>query len=132
MPAAFALLSPWGDLGFTGDSQVTNRAPTLVITNGDLIEMAELYRGDTPATDPMVSPIHADFTGLPPTMLTTGTRDLLLSDVVRLERAMRADGVDVTLRVWEGMWHVFEFYRELPEARASMAEVAAFVAAQLA
>ena len=65
-------------------------------------------------------------------MLTTGTRDLLLSDVVRLERAMRADGVDVTLRVWEGMWHVFEFYRELPEARASMAEVAAFVAAQLA
>lgn len=131
MPAAFALLSPWADMGFTGDSHITNRDPSLVSTDGDLIEMARLYRGAVAADDPMVSPIHADFTGMPPTMMTTGTRDLLLSDVVRLERSMRADGVDVTLRVWEGMWHVFEFYRELPEARASMAEVAAFVADQL-
>lgn len=45
---------------------------------------------------------------------------------------MRIDGVDVTLRVWEGMWHVFEFYREVPEARASMAEIANFVADQFA
>lgn len=131
IPAAFALLSPWADLGFTGDSHAANRDPTLVITDGDLEEMAALYRGEVPADDPLVSPIHADFTGLPPTIMTTGTRDLLLSDAVRLDTAMRLDGVDVTLRVWEGMWHVFEFYRQLPEARASMAEVSRFVAAQL-
>lgn len=132
MPTAFALLSPWADLGFGGDSHATDRDPTLVLADGSLEEMAALYRGDTAADDPLVSPIHADFTGMPPTIMTTGTRDLLLSDVVRLDTAMRLDGVDVTLRVWEGMWHVFEFYRELPEARASMAEVARFVAAQLA
>ena len=131
-PAAFALLSPWGDMGFTGDSHITNRDPSLVLTDGDLVDMATLYRGETPADDPMVSPIHADFTGMPPTFMTTGTRDIFLSDVVRLGTAMRVDGVDVNLRVWEGMWHVFEFYRELPEARASMADVATFVADQLA
>ena len=101
-------------------------------TDGDLDDMALLYRRDHSVDDPMISPVHADFTGLPPTFMTTGTRDLLLSDAVRLDTGMRADGVDVTLRVWEGMWHVFEFFREFPEARASMAEVAAWVAAQLA
>lgn len=130
-PAAFVLLSPWADMAFTGDSHRTNRDPTLVLTDGDLAEMASLYRGTTPADDPMVSPIHADFTSMPPTFMTTGTRDLLLSDATRLDRAMRLDGVDVTLRVWEGMWHVFEFYRELPEARASVAEIGAWIRARL-
>ena len=132
MPTAFALLSPWADMGFTGDSHITNRDPSLSLTERDRVDMASLYRGETPADDPLISPIHADFTGLPPTFMTTGTRDLLLSDVVRLDTAMRIDGVDATLRVWEGMWHVFEFYRQLPEARASMAEIATFVADQLA
>lgn len=129
LPAALALLSPWADMDLGGDSHDTNRDPTLVLTNGDLREMADLYRGDVAADDPMVSPIHADFTGFPPTFISTGTRDLLLSDCVRVANAMRLDGVEVTLRIWEGMWHVFEFYRDLPEARASMAEIAAWVRA---
>lgn len=127
MPRALALLSPWGDLGFTGDSQRTDRDPTLQMGNGELQVMADMYRGEAEVDDPMVSPIHAAFTGLPPTLITTGTRDLLLSDCVRIATGMRVDGVDVTLRVWEGMWHVFEFYRELPEARASMSEICDFV-----
>ncbi len=132
MPAGFVLLSPWADMGFTGDSHITNRDPFLAMTDNVLLEMAARYRGEAPIDDPLISPIHADFTGLPPTLITTGTRDLLLSDAVRLDTAMRIDGVDVTLRVWEGMWHVFEFYREVPEARASMAEIANFVADQFA
>ncbi|MEO0493075.1 MAG: alpha/beta hydrolase, partial [Actinomycetota bacterium] len=131
LPDALALLSPWGDMGFHGDSHRTNRDPTLVLGDGELETMADLYRGDTPVDDPLVSPVHADFTGFPPTLITTGTRDLLLSDCVRISAGMRADGVDVALRVWEGMWHVFEFYRELPEARASMAEICQWVGAHL-
>ncbi|MEM9468228.1 MAG: alpha/beta hydrolase [Actinomycetota bacterium] len=127
LPTALALLSPWSDLAFSGDSHRTDRDPTLPMGNGELEVMAELYRGDAAVDDPMVSPIHADFTGFPPTLITTGTRDLLLSDCVRVHAGMELDGVDVTLRVWEGMWHVFEFYRELPEARASMAEICRFV-----
>ena len=127
MPAALALLSPWADLDHCGDSHAANRDPSLVSTDGDLDDLARLYRGAHRSDDPLISPLHADFTGLPSTFMTTGTRDLLLSDAVRLDAAMRADGVDVTLRVWEGMWHVFELVRELPEAKASMAEIAGWV-----
>ncbi|MGZ0218532.1 MAG: alpha/beta hydrolase, partial [Acidimicrobiales bacterium] len=88
-------------------------------------------RAGRPTNDPLISPIYADFTGFPPTFISTGTRDLLQSDAVRVSAAMREDGVDVTLRVWEGMWHVFEFYRELPEARASMTEIADFIVSRL-
>ena len=130
-PDALALLSPWGDLALGGDSHETNRDPTLVLDNDELRVMADLYRGDAAVDDPLVSPVHADFTGLPPTFITTGTRDLLLSDGVRISAGMRSDGVDVTLRIWEGMWHVFEFYRELPEARASMAEVCEWIRTRL-
>ena len=127
LPTALALLSPWGDMGFGGDSHATDRDPTRVMGDGELVTMAEMYRASAPVDDPLVSPVHADFTGFPPTLITTGTRDLLLSDCVRIHAGMRSDGVEATLRVWEGMWHVFEFYRELPEARASMAEICAFV-----
>ena len=131
LPSALGLLSPWGDMGFTGDSHRIDRDPTLVLGNGELHVMADMYRGEAAVDDPMVSPIHADFRGFPPTLITTGTRDLLLSDCVRMATGMRLDDVDVTLRVWEGMWHVFEFYRELPEAQASMREICAWVREQL-
>ena len=64
--------------------------------------------------------------GLPPIMITSGSRDLLLSQALRLAWRLRAAGADCDLRVWEGMWHVFEFY-PIPEARASIGEIAAFL-----
>ncbi len=127
MPARVALLSPWSDLTFSGDSHVADRDPTLMMEGGELNRAAGLYFGDADPADPLISPIFASFQGFPPTLITTGTRDLLLSDCVRVAAAMRADGVDVDLRIWEGMWHVFEFYRDLPEARASMDQVVAFL-----
>ena len=78
--------------------------------------------------DPTLSPLYADFDATwPPTLFTTGTRDLLLSESARLSTAMRQAGVDVSLHVWEGMWHVFEFYPQLPEAQKSLCEVADFL-----
>jgi len=131
LPHALALFSPWADLTFSGDSHLTDRDPTLVMATDDLSPMARLYYGDNDPTSPLISPIFADYHGFPPTMISTGTRDLLLSDCVRIASAMRTAGVDVDLRVREGMWHVFEFYRELPEARAAASDMAGFVRAQL-
>ena len=71
-----------GATSLGGDSHETNCDPTLVLDNDELRVMADLYR-DAAVDDPLVSPVHADFTGLPPTFITTGTRDLLLSDGVR-------------------------------------------------
>ncbi|MEM7294052.1 MAG: alpha/beta hydrolase, partial [Pseudomonadota bacterium] len=58
-------------------------------------------------------------------------RDLLQSGSVAIANKLEAAGVEVTLRVWEDLWHVFEFYPELPEAQASINEIVAHLKSQL-
>ena len=129
LPSCAALLSPWCDLQNRGDSHAFNdaRDPSL---NGDWVDIAAaMHAGGHPLDDPGISPLFGDLSGLPPVMITTGSRDLLLSQCLRLAQKLRAAGVDCDLRVWEGLWHVFEFYA-IPEADLSLREIAAFVRAQ--
>ena len=132
MPAAAALLSPWCDLGNRGDSHVVNdggRDPTL--DQAMIMAMSELYTAGRAMDEPAVSPIYGTFgPWFPPAIITTGTRDLLMSQCIRLAGIMRAAGVSVDLRVHDGMWHVFEYYDELPEAARSLGEIGAFLSAQ--
>jgi acetyl esterase/lipase len=132
LPAAAALLSPWCDISKSGDSEFTLAGgldPTLDY-EVHLREAAIAYAGGRDLRDPSVSPLYADFEpGFCPTLITTGTRELLMSDCVRLSTRMRLAGVDARLHVWEGMWHTFEWYLELPEAQASLDEIAGFIGA---
>jgi acetyl esterase/lipase len=59
-------------------------------------------------------------------LIQVGTREKLLSDSVRLARRARGDGVNVTLDVWEGMWHGWHDHPDLPEAEQASSEVAQF------
>ena len=93
--------------------------------------MAQGYAGGRLLNDPEISPLYAPVQGFPPTIITTGTRDLLLSDSARLSTKLRAAGVTVDLRVFEGMWHVFEYYPDLPEAELSTRGIAEFLTQHL-
>jgi acetyl esterase/lipase len=126
LPRCAALFSPWCDLANQGDSHSFNdgRDPTLDNTWVDIA--AAWHAGETALDDPGLSPIHGEMRGLPPCIITTGSRDLLLSQCLRLARKLRAAGVECDLRVWDGLWHVFEFY-PIPEAELSIAEVADFI-----
>ena len=87
----------------------------------------QLYAGDRELTDPYVSPLFGDFTaGFPPTILTTGTRDMLLSDTVRMHRALRAAGIPATLHVTEAGGHG-GFFGMAPEDREIDREIRSFV-----
>lgn len=126
MAACAAVLSPWIDLTHGGDSHDINgdRDPTL---STDWIEFAAAVFADGhPLDDPGVSPLFGDMHGLPPTMITSGSLDCLLSDCLRLARRLRDADVACDLRVWEGLWHVFE-YHPIPEADVSLAEIATFI-----
>lgn len=79
---------------------------------------------------PIASPLHADLRGLPPLMIHVGTHELLLDDARGFAAAAEAAGVDVTLKVWDGMWHVFQAF-DVPEAQASVRELAAFARARV-
>ncbi len=61
--------------------------------------------------DPLISPIYGDMRGFPPAILTTGTRDLLLSSTVRVHRKLRQAGVEAVLQVYEGQSHA-QYYRD--------------------
>ena len=130
LPRGAALLSPWCDLANRGDSHDFNdgRDPSLSHPWADLA--AELHAGGHALDDAGISPLYGDLRDLPPVIVTSGSRDLLLSQALRLAARLRAAGVDCDLRVWEGMWHVFEFY-PIPEAAASIAEVGAFLRQRL-
>lgn len=127
LPAAMALLSPWVDLTQSLPSANDGFDPTLARRN--LHDYARLYAprgGDLHA--PALSPLFGPLDGLPPMILTTGSRDILNEQVHALARAVTAAGGEVELHDWPGLWHVFEFYRALPEAAASLDRIAAFLA----
>jgi acetyl esterase/lipase len=104
MPAALVLLSPEVDLTESGDTFATNVGVDYVLLDGLGASIA-LYAGDHDLTDPLLSPLFGDLSGFPPTFLQSGTRDLFLSNTVRMHRALRDHGVDAELHVWEAMPH---------------------------
>jgi acetyl esterase/lipase len=128
LPRCAALFSPWCDLRNRGDSHAFNdgRDPTLSTPWTDIA--AGWHANGHALDDPGISPLCGEMHDLPPCIITTGSRDLLLSQCLRLARKMRAAGVSCDLRVNEGMWHVFEFY-PIPEAEQSIHEVAEFIRA---
>jgi acetyl esterase/lipase len=129
LPGALAVGTPWADLAGEGDSYVVNRGVDgrLPQYDGVLAAMARIYAGETPLDDPLISPVHGDLSGFPPTLLTTGTRDLLLSDTVRVHRRLRAAGVESRLEVHEAMSHADYCYAvDSPESAAVFGDIAAF------
>jgi epsilon-lactone hydrolase len=104
MPAALVLFTPEIDLTESGDTFDTNAGVDYVLVNR-LTDSIALYAGDHDLTDPYLSPIFGDVTGFPPTFVQAGTRDLFLSNAVRIHRKLRDAGVDAELHVWEAMPH---------------------------
>lgn len=128
LPAAIASSTPWSDLSDTGDSYKTNEwiDNVLVTWNGWLGDAAKLYAGNHDMTDPFLSPIYGDFHGFPPAILTTGTRDLFLSNTVRTHRALRRAGVEADLNVYEGQSHAQFDDPDAPETKEVFTEIANF------
>ena len=128
MPGAVYVLSPWADLTASGESVVT-RAPFDPMFDGDgLIDAATTYAGDTPLDDPGVSPLFADPTGYPPTLIQTGMDEILLSDSTRLAERYEAAGVDVRLDLRDDLWHVYPVLAGyMPEATDALVRAAVFI-----
>jgi len=132
LPTALALLSPWCDLTNQGDSLKANDGRDPTLTRAWLNEAAKLYASAADLYQPTLSPIFASYPSeFPPVMITTGTRDLLLSQSISLDRRLRDATGECTIRIWDNLWHVFEYYDELPESKASLEEIAQFLSAYL-
>jgi acetyl esterase/lipase len=129
LPAAIAPGTPMSDLTGSGDTFRTNAMldNVLVAYGANCDQRAALYTNGHDIKDPMLSPLFGDMHGFPPTILTSGTRDLLLSNTVRVHRKLRQAGVEAVLQVFEGQSHA-QYYRDVnaPETKEAFEEIASF------
>ena len=133
LPAAGIGISPWVDMEGTGESMTTRAAVDPVVQKEGLLGMAKLYLGDADPKNPLAAPLHADLAGLPPLLLQVGDAETLLDDSTRLAERARAAGVDVTLKVWDEMPHVWHLFAPiLPEGRQAIDEIGSFFQARTA
>jgi epsilon-lactone hydrolase len=120
--------TPWSDLSETGDSYFTNRYADPLIYDRGLAVMAAQYAHGVDLKDPRLSPIYGSFAGFPPTLLISGTRDLLLSCTVRVDRKLRDAGARSELVVYEGGSHgIYLAGIDVPETQTFMRDVASFL-----
>lgn len=124
-PAGLVLLSPEVDLTESGDSFEINRMVDVVLP-GSLMKNNLLYANGADLAHPYLSPLFGNLAGLPATFLQTGTRDLFLSNTVRMHRLLRRARVPTELHVFEAMPHG-GFMGGTPEDRELAEEVSRFV-----
>lgn len=135
LPAATAPGTPWSDMTKTGDTFFTNdKVDNILVSNdGWLGDAAKLYANGHDLKDPQLSPIYGDFSGFPPSILTSGTRDLFLSNTVRVHRKLRQAGVVAELHVFEGQSHAqYAGDPDAPETKEHFGELTAFFDKHLA
>ena len=129
MPGAIAPGTPMSDVTKQGDTFQTNALidNVLVSPDGFCDAATRFYANGHDFRDPLLSPVYGDMSGFPPTILTSGTRDLLLSNTVRVNQKLRQAGVETRLQVFEAQSHA-QFYRDdrIGEVKEAMGEIAAF------
>jgi len=130
LPAALVLWSPWADIAEIGDSYATLRDADLVLRYEQHLKSAALaYAPATEHRHPWVSPVYADYrAGFPPTLIQGGTKEIFLSNCVRLYQALDTAGQTAKLDLYEGMPHVFQaFNPDLPESKLARQKMKAFL-----
>jgi acetyl esterase/lipase len=131
LPAAVICLSPWADLTMQGQSHVTKSKSESMLNAETLREWALAYTNKENLGNPLVSPIFADFHDFPPLLIQVSGDEVLLDDAIALAEKAKSAGVNVSLKIWDGMWHVWQIVGDaIPESKMAFEEVDQFVRAR--
>ena len=90
-------------------------------------QMHQVYMGDSLPEDRYVSPVLADFTGLPPILGQVGSTEILLDDTVRAAIQAEKAGVPFYLEIWRELPHVFPMFTLLPESQVAVDRISDFI-----
>lgn len=127
-PAVAVCLSPWVDLETAGETMRTHAHLDPMLQPVGFPMLARHYVGEAgDLRHPLVSPIHAELSGLAPLLVQVGSREVLLDDARRLVARISAAGGRAELEVWTHMVHVFQIFGFLPEARRAVARLGGFI-----
>ena len=130
LPAAAACLSPVTDL--TPKDNPHNAFKDPLLPPKAVKFYTRSYVGTHDARDPLISPVFGNLRGLPPLLVHAGEDEILRDDAVRIASLAKSADVDVQLKIFPRMWHVWQLNLELPQATQSLDEIARFLKAHLA
>lgn len=126
LPKKAVAISPWTDMTLSGISFETRKDADPQISKGALKRAAECYVGDGDFNNPYVSPLFGDLAGLPQLLIHVGDDEVMLDDSVGFYEQAKSAGVDVTIKIFPEMWHVFHGY-DIPEADSAIEEIQTFL-----
>ena len=127
LPAAAVAISPWTDLKCSGDSFRT-KAKVCLSPAGCWTAFSKYYTGDNDPGEPLISPLYGELRGLPPLYISVGGDEVHHDGAVDFTRKAEAAGVNVTLRVGEGLFHCYPACAGMfPEATRALAEICEFI-----
>ncbi|HEX3840163.1 MAG TPA: alpha/beta hydrolase [Acidimicrobiales bacterium] len=133
LPSCAFLMSPYADLTLSGDTFLDKQPVDPILTPDGLRLRVPDYVDGTDASDPLISPIFANLSGLPPLLIQVGSHEILLSDALRLAAQAATADVAITLDVTPGVPHVFQsFAAILDEGDAALGRASSFFETQFA
>ena len=127
LPPCAVLLSPATDLTMGGPSVRYNAKADPMFNPGAGDLLRPLYCPDLERTDPLISPLFGDWSGLPPLFFLAGSTEILLDDSVRAHDRAQQARTNSRIDVWPDMPHVFPLFSMLPEAKRALADIVAFI-----
>lgn len=128
LPAACILISPWLDMTNDGESRKTRAKADPWFNPDHVPASAAKVFSEYELRNPLVSPVFADASSLPPTLIQVGDHEILLSDSTRMADNIQQSGGEVELQVWPEMWHVFQFFiGQVPESKRAIDDIARFL-----
>lgn len=130
LPSSLTVFSPWTDL-----TQTNLYSPECepVLQEAWTEKAATLYAGKEALTNPLISPVFGDLSGLPPLLIQVGSEEILLNDAERLAKVADRDDVDVRLEVYNSLWHVFQVHSgQLERATTALEAAGRHIKAHLA
>ncbi len=128
LPNGAIALSAFADLTLAGESLSSEESFDPIMSPRCLPQFVQMYLGDSDPRDPYASPIFGDYTGIPPLLIQAGEHEIIRDDSVLAAAKAKSDGVDSTLEIWPGMFHVFPSHEPLlPDARQAIEHMANFI-----
>jgi epsilon-lactone hydrolase len=128
LPACAVLLSPATDITLGGPSVRYNAKADPMFSEGAGDLLPSLYCPGLDRTDPLISPLFGNWSGLPPLFFLAGSTEMLLDDSVRAHDRAQQARTNSRIDVWPDMPHVFPLFSMLPEAKQALGDIVAFIA----
>lgn len=130
LPQGVVTLSPWTDLTISGESVVMRAHKDPMLKAQALPSIANCVVKNESANNPYISPLFGNYKGLPPLMMIVGGQEALYDDTIRVAQKAKNAGVDVSLHIYEEMFHIFPVFSGIfDEGKEVMDRIAAFVQA---